>query len=224
MRNIIIVGSGAVAAELTSYIEDNNNHILNENQLKIAGYLEFENNITKYWSRYKFKQPVLGDVNSYTIQKDDHFIIAVADIDFRNKMINHLKAKNGRIIGFTHYTSIIASSAAIGIGNIIYPHCIIGPNATIGDYNLFTSYSFISHDSVIGNSNLFSTSGIGGNVKIGNNNFLGIRSTILPGISVGDRNIIQAGMIVDKNLEDDCTIFHRFKEKVIAIKTGNNNE
>src|SRR5579862_3970607 len=150
MRNLIIVGSGAVAAELTSYIEDSNTHTSVDNQLKILGYLEFEENISKYWARYKFQQPVLGDIHHYNIQNDDHFIIAIANVEFRIKLLRELNQRNARIIGFTHHSVIIANSAKIGIGNIIYPHCIVGPNATIGNGNLLTSYSFISHDCKVG--------------------------------------------------------------------------
>jgi|SRR5450755_75713 len=224
MKNVIIVGSGAVAAELTSYIEDDNIHSEKKNYLNILGYLDFKENINKYWRKYKFKQPVISDIYTYHPQVDDHFIIGISDIDFRTKMIRALLEKKASIVGFAHYSTIIASSAILGIGNIIYPHCIIGPNSIIGDYNLFTSYSFISHDCIIGNSNFFSTSGISGNVKIGNNNFLGIRSTIMPELSVGDRNIIQAGMIVDRSIENDSTIFHRFKEKILVIRKGYDNE
>jgi UDP-3-O-[3-hydroxymyristoyl] glucosamine N-acyltransferase len=89
---------------------------------------------------------------------------------------------------------------------------------------MLTSYSFISHDCKIGNNNFFSTAGLGGNVTVGNNNFFGIRATVLPNISIGDKNTIQAGMIVDKEVKNDNIVFHRFKEKVIAIKTTNDQE
>jgi len=224
MRNIVIVGSGAVAAEVSSYIEDNNKHIPVDDQLQIRGYLEFEENITKYWSRYQFQQPVLGDIHNYQIQENDHFIVGIANIGVRKEMVGYLNKRACKTIDFVHYTSIIATSARIGKGNIIYPHCIVGPNTNIGEHNLLTSYSFVSHDCSLGNFNLFSTSGIGGNVKVGSENFLGIRATILPHVSVGDGNIIQAGMIVDKNLGDGSTIFHRFKEKVIAVRKENDGE
>jgi acetyltransferase-like isoleucine patch superfamily enzyme len=217
MINVIIVGSGAVAAEITSYIEDQNRHIEENKQLNILGYLDFEENKVKYWARYKLKMPVIADVYSYKVNKDDHFIIGIADILFREKMIETPNLKGAKIIGFIHHTAIIANSAVIGSGNIIYPHCIIGPNTIIGNNNLLTAYSFISHDCKIGDNNFFSTAGLSGNVKIGNNNFFGIRATVLPNISIGDRNTIQAGMIVDKILSDGNTIFHRFKEKIIAI-------
>ena len=215
--NTIIVGSGAVAAELTSYIEDHNSFVSEEKRFNLLGYLDSKENIEAYWMKYKLKKPVLADVHSYHINDGDNFIIGISDILFRTKMIEILNEKRASIIGFTHYSSIISDSARLGLGNIIYPHCIVGPNCSIGNFNFITSYSFISHDCVIGNNNFFSTAGLGGRVTMGNNNFLGIRATVIPKVSIGSDNIIQAGMTVDKNIENNTTVFYRFKEKVIAV-------
>ena len=215
--NVIIIGSGAVAAELTSYIEDQNKNLDKKAHLNLLGYLDTEENIEKYWSKYKLKKPVLADIDSYIIKEEDHFIVGISDLAFRLKMIRKLEEKKATIIGFIHHSAIVAGSAIIGIGNIIYPHCIIGPNCIIGNNNVITSYSFISHDCIVGNRNFFSTAGLGGRVKVGDNNFFGIRATVIPNIIIGSNNVIQAGMVIDKNIENDATVFYRFKEKVIAI-------
>src|SRR5450432_1020589 len=167
MGNIIIIGSGAVASELTSYIEDHNKHLSDDRQLIIKGYIDFDENIEKYWAKYKFSKPVLNDIYNYNVNDDDRFIIGISDIEFRLKMIEILKSKKAEIIGFTHYSAIVANSAKMGVGNIIYPHCIVGPNSTIGDFNFFTSYSFVSHDCLIGNGNFFATAGLSGHISVG---------------------------------------------------------
>jgi acetyltransferase-like isoleucine patch superfamily enzyme len=222
--NIIIVGSGAVAAELTSYIADHNNHVDHGGQFNILGYLDSKENIPKYWSKYKLEKPVIGEADTFQPKDDHHFIIGISDLLFRQEMMGVLASKGAKIVGFVHYNNIIANSASIGSGNIMYPYCIVGPNTIIGDHNLITAYSFISHDCKVGNSNFLSTAGLSGNVKIGNNNYFGIRSTVLPGVSIGNQNTIQAGMIVDKDVLDNSVVFHRFKEKVIAIKNPSGDE
>ena len=52
---------------------------------------------------------------------------------------------------------------------------------------------------------------------MGDNNYFGIRATILPSLNVGSNNLIQAGMIVDKNISDSETVFYRYKESVRII-------
>ncbi len=217
MKNIIIVGTGAVAAELTSYIEDDNTKLDFEKRINLSGYIEYEYNIEKYWAKYKLKAPVLCDIDSYMPSENEEILISISDIPFRNDIIERLLKKNANLANFIHSSVIIPESVQLGIGNIIYPFCIIGPNTIIGNFNMITSYSFISHDCIIGNGNFFSTAGTGGRIKIGNNNFFGIRSTVIPHVSIGNNNIIQAGMIVDKPVKDNTTVFYRYKEQVLAI-------
>lgn len=220
MKKVIIVGSGAVAAEITSFIGDHNKNIAPKDKLYIEGYLDFDENIEKYWRRYGLKKPVISDIYSYKIRTDeDNFIIAVADIPFRLKMIEYLISAKASITNFIHYSSIVGNNIEIGTGNIIYPNCVIGPSASIGNYNFITSYSFISHDCKIGNNNFFATAGVCGHVRVGNNNSFGIRSTVLPHVSIGSENTIQAGMIVDKNLNDGTTVYYRYKEQVFFVRS-----
>lgn len=217
MKKIIIIGTGAVAAELTSYIDDNNKFSNIESQIDLLGYIEYDYNVEKYWKKYQLKKPILGDIYNYHFKNDEEVLIGISDIKFRNEIVMTLEEKGIRFFQFIHHSVIISDTCTIGKGNIIYPFCIVGPNTDMGDFNMLTSYSFISHDCVIGNGNILSTAGIAGRVSIGDNNFFGIRSTVLPNIMIGSENLIQAGMVVDKNLHNDTILFYRFKEKILTI-------
>jgi sugar O-acyltransferase (sialic acid O-acetyltransferase NeuD family) len=217
MKKIVIIGTGAVAAELTSYIEDNNKRTNSESQIELLGYIDYEYNIEKYWKKYQLQKPVLGDIDNFNFEKEVEVLIGISDIKFRNDIISKLETKEVAFCQFIHHSVIIPETIELGKGNIIYPFCIIGPNTKIGDFNMVTSYSFISHDCIVGNGNFLSTAGIAGRVLIGDNNFFGIRSTVLPSISIGHNTIIQAGMVVDKKINDDSIVFYRFKEQVLAI-------
>jgi acetyltransferase-like isoleucine patch superfamily enzyme len=217
MKKTIIIGTGAVAAELTQYIIDNNKFVNIEFQKEIIGYIEYDYNIEKYWKKYKFEKPILGDIDNYTFDHKIEVLIGVSDISFRNKIISKLATKNAKIGQFIHNSVIIPENTKLGNGNIIYPFCIIGPNCEVGNFNLITSYSCISHDSIIGDGNFLSTVAVAGRVLIGNNNFFGIRSTVLPNIVIGNDNVIQAGMIVDKSITCDSTVFYKYKEKILAV-------
>lgn len=217
MKKIVIMGTGAVAAELTSYIEDNNKHTNSESQIEILGYIDYEYNIEKYWKKYQLEKPVLGDIDTFNFEKGVEVLIGFSDIKFRNEIISKLELKEAAFFQFIHHSVIVPGTIELGKGNIIYPFCVIGPNTKMGDFNMVTSYSFISHDCTIGDGNFFSTAGIAGRVLIGDNNFFGIRSTVIPNVTIGNQNVIQAGMVVDKSIKDDATVFYRYKESIIAI-------
>lgn len=216
MKNILILGTGASAAELTSYIEDNN-RVAGSGQRNILGYIDFAENIEKYWKKYHYTKEVIGDIDTFQAEAGTEVLIGISDIPFRNKMIAKLQERKMTIGNFYHHSSIISPHARIGTGNIVYPYCVIGPNSSVGDFNILTSYSFISHDCQVGNGNFFSSAGLAGRVTIGNNNFFGIRSTVIPGVSIGNENTIQAGMTIDKPVEDHATVFYRYKEKLTII-------
>jgi len=220
MKKVIIIGSGAVAAEVCSYLKDINK-VLSE-KVQILGFIDdnqekFKINVL----RYKFDQPYLGTSDSFQFKTDCQYIFGFANIQSRLKILSKVSHKKISFMTIIHPTAIIADSATIGDGNIVYPYCIIGPNVTIGDNNIFTSYSFISHDCQVGNNNFFSTSGLSGNVSVGDNNFFGIRNTVIPDVKIGSYNLIQAGMTIDKDILDNETIFYRFKEKVTIINKRN---
>ncbi len=217
MKKIVIIGTGAVAAELTSYIEDNNKNTNSQSQMELLGYIDYEYNVENYWKKYQLQKPVLGSIDNYNFENGIEVLIGVSDIKFRNEIISKLEMKNATFFQFIHHSVIVSDTMKIGKGNIIYPFCIVGPNTTIGDFNMITSYGCISHDCKIGNRNIFSTSIIAGRITIGDNNFFGIRSAVIPNVTIGNQNVIQAGMVVDKSIKDDATVFYRYKESIIAI-------
>lgn len=203
---IVIIGTGAVAAEITLFFP------------VVKGYLEYSFNIDKYYNKYNLKRPVLGDIDSYNIQDSDTFILAFADIEFRKFMIGKIKSRGGVLLNHIHESAIVSNDLIAGEGNIIYPQCIVSTNVKIGSFNLLTCQSILSHDCEIKDNNVLATTLLCGHVKAGSNNSFGIKSTAIPHVTIGNGNTIQAGMMIDKNIENDTTIFHKFKEKVYYTK------
>jgi acetyltransferase-like isoleucine patch superfamily enzyme len=220
MRNVIILGTGGCASEVTFYIEDHNAKVSKDQKINIKGYIEFDYNLEKYYQKYNFNAPVLCDIDGYSPSPDEEVLLCIADINFRKKMIEILHKKNAIIGSFVHYSVILPELPKIGIGNIVYPFCILEKYAVIGNYNIITSYSVISHDCTVGDNNFFSTSVIAGYVNIGNDNYFGVRSTVVPYVQIGNNNVIQAGMVVNKSIKNDTTVFYRYKEMVLAIPKG----
>jgi sugar O-acyltransferase (sialic acid O-acetyltransferase NeuD family) len=218
MKPIIFIGSGAVASEVISYLEDirTNNPIA---KFEIYGFLNDSYDDFKLKSqKYDFEGNFLGSVSQYSFSDKYSYIFGFSSPEYREKIVEKLDLKNLDFPNIVHPSVVISKSAKLGKGNVIYPNSVIGPNVEIGNFNLVTSYSFISHDCEIGDYNFLSTAGLAGNVFIGNSNFFGIRSTVIPSITIGNHNLIQAGMVVDKNITDNETIFYRYKEKITVIR------
>ncbi|MFB9052827.1 hypothetical protein ACFFVB_07005 [Formosa undariae] len=217
MRNVIILGTGGCASEVTFLIEDINSQLEKEEQINIRGYIDYADHLEDNYNKYTFEAPVLCDIDDYIPKADEEVLIAVMSLKFKAQMIEALKAKKANIGSLIHHSVVMPKDLDIGEGNIVFPFCILEKYSKLGSYNLLMAYSFISHDCVVGDCNFLSVAGIAGAAKVGNYNYFALRSMVLPGVEIGNNNVIQAGMIVDRSIQDDTTIFYRFKEKVMAI-------
>jgi UDP-3-O-[3-hydroxymyristoyl] glucosamine N-acyltransferase len=134
-------------------------------------------------------------------------------------IVNQFLEMGANFITLIHTTAYVSPSAKIGLGVVIAPFSNIGPNVEIGDFTIINSRASMGHDSKIGKHN-FITPNVcfSGYTNVGDENLFGINCATIPEIKIGSRNKIAAGMIVDKNIEDDTVVFHRFKEKIIAIQ------
>lgn len=214
MKNIIIVGAGGHGAELDDYIRFGNRSGKGESY-KIIGYLD--DNPDNY-HRYSFSAPFLGSIRDHEVRTDCEYLIGIANLKYRRSIVEEFLEKGAEFITYIHPESFISESAEIGDGSVVSYHCNIGPNAKIGRFSLVNARASISHDCEIGDFNF-----IGPNVcfsgfsKVGDENLFGINSATIPKIEVGSRNKIAAGMTLDKNVEDDSTVFYKMKERVIAV-------
>jgi sugar O-acyltransferase (sialic acid O-acetyltransferase NeuD family) len=218
MKPIIFIGSGAVASEVISYLEDI--HAQNPTEsFEIYGFLDDDRDSFNLKSiKYGFKGFFLGSISEHEFSQEYSYVFGFGSPHAKSKVAQSFDLEKYDFPNIIHPSVVISKSAKLGKGNIINPNCVIGPNCLIGNFNLITSYGFISHDCEIGDYNFFSTAGLSGNVTVGHSNFFGVRSTVIPEVKIGSNNTIQAGMIIDKNISDNETVFYRFKEKVVFIK------
>jgi sugar O-acyltransferase (sialic acid O-acetyltransferase NeuD family) len=214
MKEVIIIGSGGHGAELDDYINYNNN-IRGVEEIKIVGYLD--DNPDNY-SRYQFSAPLIGGVKNHKVRKDIYYIIGIANLKYRQKFVEQYLKDGARFLSLIHASAYISRSCKIGAGAIIGPHVNLGPNTAVGDFSVINSRSSVGHDTHIGKYNFISPNVcFSGFTTVGDSNLFGINSATIPEVQIGNNNKIMAGMIIDRNVGDDTVVFHRFKERVIAI-------
>jgi len=212
-KEIIICGTGGFAAELTEYIEHNN--LNSKVHIKIIGYLDVDK---QNYLRYGYKAPFLGSEQEYTFKQRTIVFVAIGDSKIRQKIINILTEKNVLFDNFIHHSCIVSSSSIVGKGNIICPNVIIGPNTKIGNFNILNYSCAIPHDCEMGNMNILSPNVyITGYCKIGDNNFFGVSSGCTPSLKIGSNNKIQAGIILNINVEDNNIVFSMNKIKKMKL-------
>ena len=216
MQKVIIIGAGGHAAEIDEYIRYSRAKSTGS-FFDIAGFID--DNPDSY-KAYQFSAPFLGSIKDHQVRQDVEYLIGIANLEHRRRITELLLAKNARFASFVHPDIYLSASATIGQSVIIAPNVNIGPNVIIGDFTLINSRCSLGHDTRIGMYNFISPNVcFSGFTSIGDENLFGINSATIPGIHVGNRNKIAAGMVLDKPVGDDTTVFHRFKERVIAVKS-----
>lgn len=217
MENVIIIGAGGHAAEIVEYIEFSQKVTGREN-LRIIGLLDDN---PKNYSSYNYPAPLIGGIKEHVVIKDHYYIMGIANLQYRRLFVDRFKLEGARFVTFIHSGAYVSGSATIGEGSIIGPNANIGPNVKVGNYTLINSRSSLGHDTIVGDYNFISPNVcFSGFTEVGDENLFGINSATIPGIKVGNHNKIAAGMILDQNIGNDAVVFHRFKEKIIAIPKG----
>ena len=84
MKKVIILGAGGAGSELTFYIEDHNSKVGPDDKIKIVGYID---DSKENWKKYKYNAPLLNNVDTYTLGKDEEILIAIMNIKDRKRMI-----------------------------------------------------------------------------------------------------------------------------------------
>ena len=214
MNRIIIIGTGGHSAEIDDYITLSTKKD-SSFPYEIIGYLD--DNPAGY-EAYQFSAPFLGTIKDHTIRKDCQYLMGIANLTYRRPIIERYLKEGASFATFIHPSVTVSPSATIGKGVVLAMNVNIGPNVVVGDFTLINSRCSLGHDTKTGRYNFISPNVcFSGFTTIGDENLFGINSATIPGISVGNGNKIMAGMVLDKNVGNEETVFFRFKEKIIAV-------
>jgi len=215
MDRIIIVGSGGHAAELRDYINHNNN-ARPADRIEVIGYIDDDEST---YEHYGFSEPYLGGIKDHKVQEDAKYLMGIANLEYRKKIIETLVSEGARFRGLIHPTAIISPSCVIHPTTVISHNASVGAKAEIGAYNMLNSRCTIGHDTKMGDYNFISPQvAISGNTSIGNGNLIGTNACTIPGMKIGNNNKIAAGMVIYKPIENDSTVLFRHKERLIVKK------
>jgi sugar O-acyltransferase (sialic acid O-acetyltransferase NeuD family) len=214
MKKVIVVGAGGHGAEINDYIAYNNQFSDNE-KYEVVGFLDDD---PSNYENYMLSAPLLGGIKDHQVVRDCYYVIAIANLDHRKRIVKQLLDQGASFVRLVHNSAYVSASSSIGEGAIIGPNANIGPNVSIGGYTLINSRCSLGHDTKVGEFNFISPNVcLSGFTEVGNENLFGINSATIPNISVGSNNKIMAGMVLHKNVHDEEVVFFRYREKVMAV-------
>ncbi|CUU76467.1 acetyltransferase [Campylobacter hyointestinalis subsp. hyointestinalis] len=202
MKNVVIVGCGGLAKEISLYLSE-------ISDISIKGILA--DDINKY-EKSSLEIRYLGKIYEYNIEPNDYFIIAFGAHPGKYQIYNYLSKKGAKFYTFIHPNSIIFPNVVIGDGVIVMPFCVIGDSVVLESNVFINKFVNVGHDSLIKQSSILSPyTMVGGGCEVGSNSYFASGSILAPNLKIGENCVISANTFVRKNLKSNTFTFNSAK-------------
>lgn len=201
MKRLIILGAGKCGREVLQWAKDINEV---EHRWKYFAFLDYD---TEALKEKNCDAEIIANDEDYDIQPDDEFVCAIGSGLLRKKLMTKMEAKGAKFVNLRHPTAIVASSAVLQKGIILYPYSIITADVNIGKGCIINMHTSVGHDVRMGEYCTISPNcHITGACTLGDNVFMGVNSSIIPSIYVGDNAYICAGSTVMTKVRADTRV------------------
>lgn len=190
MRNVIILGAGTFAKEITDEID---------NVLNVVCYVVED----KYYHSQLNVVPLSKFKNGYS---ELYYLCAIVSTQRKQFIEQFYQQVKIPSITFIHKSVYISKMSSVRSGSIVCPNVTIASDTIIRNHCIVNRGATIGHDCLIES---YSTIGpgvnIAGNVCIGQQTTIGLGANILENLTIGNNCIIGAGSLVTKNIPDNET-------------------
>lgn len=147
--------------------------------------------------------PVLGDdaaaVEAVRAGRADGALVGVGNTAMaaRRRLFELLIAHGIPTPVVVHPRAVIARSASVGDGAVVFAGAVVGACARIGANTVLYSGAIVEHDSVV-EPHAYLAPGVvlAGAVTVREGAFLGAGAVVLPGVEIGRDAVVAAGAVV----------------------------
>jgi sugar O-acyltransferase (sialic acid O-acetyltransferase NeuD family) len=209
MKHLIIIGARGFGREIYFLAQ---NSIGYGTEFSIKGYLD---DCKEALDGYQGYPPILGPVEGYIVEKDDVFICALGDVNYKKKYSEIILDKGGEFITLQHKNAIVYGSSKVGKGCLVFQGVTVSADVTVDDFVALQPMVFLGHDTRVGKWSHLNTGSICcGFVGVGELTTVHTGAIIAPKKKVGNHVIVGAGSFVTRNLKDDVTVLGNPARKI----------
>jgi sugar O-acyltransferase (sialic acid O-acetyltransferase NeuD family) len=189
MYDLIIVGAGGFGREIRELVPD----CFAAGSIRLKGFLSAN---PRDLDNYQNAEPILDDPERYLPVENDRFLLAVGDVPLRKRLTDSLQSRGAKFVSLVHPTAVVARTAQLGEGCVLYPHSVVMNGARLDDFVLLNLHASAGHDTQIGRfCNLCPYATMNGFSTLEAEVFMGTHSSVLPGCRVGSGSKISAGSV-----------------------------
>ncbi len=201
MNDIVIIGAGGFGRELYEMLWD----CLPSEGFRFKGFLAKD---ADELAGYGVDAPILDHPDRYEPAESDRFLLAIGDMDVRRRIVETVVEKSGQFLTLIHPTSVIAKTAHIGEGAVIYPYTIIMNRAFVDDFVHLSNYASVGHDARVGRYALMAPyATMNGFSVIEDEVYMSTHSTVAPEKRVGRKSKVSANSTVMQDVPAGSLVY-----------------
>ena len=183
-KNVIIIGAGGHAKVIADIVKKSDD--------KLIGFLDDNEEV---------QDKVVFD-NKKMNYKNAEFIIGIGN----NKVRKIISDKYSNLKWYTaiHPNAVIANEVIINEGSAIMAGVVINPGTTVGKHCIINTSTSIDHDNIIEDYvHISPGSHLAGTVAVKEGTWICSGVTVINDIIINKNNIVGAGSVVIKNIEEE---------------------
>lgn len=189
MYEIVIIGAGGFGREVYQWAKAT----FPATDYRFKGFLS--NNPTDL-DGFNLDIGVIGSDDSYVVQENDRFLLAIGSIPVKKRIAEHFKTKGACFLTLVHPTALVADTATLGEGVILCPFSTVSDHAVIEDFAALNLYASCGHDAHIGRYGVLSPyATLNGFAYLEEGVFLGTHATVVAKRRVGAGSQISANSV-----------------------------
>jgi sugar O-acyltransferase (sialic acid O-acetyltransferase NeuD family) len=152
--------------------------------------------------------PILGGLDRlHDLPSDIALIVAVGTPTVVRDLTARSEGAGRRFLGAVAPSALIAASATLGRGVIVFPNAMVSTHVRIGDHVSLNVGVSVSHDTEMGAfCGLGPGARVAGNVDLGEGCFVGMGANVLQGVTVGAWSVVGAGATVLEDVPAGVTV------------------
>ena len=194
MLDIIIVGAGGFGREVRQLLPA----CLAETKYRFKGYLGKDQGVA---ADDEGRRLTLADPEMYRPVPTDRFALAIGNMDARKRTVESIVEKGGVFVSLIHPCAMVAKTAKLGRGVVLYPFAVVSNEATLGDFVKLNYYASAGHNAELGAYSLLAPyATVNGFSVLEEQVYMSTHSTVAPVVTVGRGSKISANSAAMKDV------------------------
>lgn len=200
---LVILGAGAHGQAVADLL-------LESSKFTVVGFCDVDASLA---GARVLDAPVLGDdaagIAAFRQGRCDGALVGIGNtaLDARRRAFERLAAAGVPTPAVAHPRAIVARSAVLGPGTVVFAGAVIGARASLGANVVVYSGAVLEHDSVL-EDHVYVGPGVvlAGAAILRAGAFVGAGAVLLPGMEVGAGAVVAAGAVVTDSVPAGTTV------------------